>query len=115
MSRRQMLFGSTAAVAVTAFARSASTQMASPVGDPFRAAFVYLTSPSDLGYAYAHDQGRIALENAVPGVETSSWEGVADNDLDEGARWENTRRRCCCAAGPMIQACSMRDAPSRMG
>jgi basic membrane protein A len=86
LNRRQLLVGSTAAIAATTVGSTASAQDASPAGDPFRVAFVYLTSPSDLGYAWAHDQGRIALENAIPGVETAYWDGVPDNDQVEAAR-----------------------------
>jgi len=44
---------------------------------PFKVAFVYVGPVGDLGWSYAHDQGRLALE-AVPGVETTYSELVAE-------------------------------------
>ena len=39
-------------------------------GEPVKIAFTYSGSASDLGWTYAHDQGRLAVEEAFPNVET---------------------------------------------
>ncbi len=60
----------------------ASAQDATPDGDPFRVAFVYIGPVGDLGWTYAHDQGRLALEQAIPNVETGFLENVSDSQAD---------------------------------
>jgi basic membrane protein A len=43
-----------------------------------KAGFVYLSPPGDLGWTYAHDQGRKAIELALDNVETKYVENVAE-------------------------------------
>ncbi len=52
----------------------------SPVagGPPFRVAFVYVSPVGDLGWTYAHDQGRLALAQAMPNVETAYAENIPE-------------------------------------
>lgn len=47
-----------------------------------KAGFVYISPPGDLGWTYAHDQGRQAAELALDNVETRYVENVAE---EEGA------------------------------
>jgi basic membrane protein A and related proteins len=66
----------------TTFA-GARAQDASPTADePFKVAFVYVGPVEDLGWTYAHDQGRQALEEALPNVETSFQPSVPENPAD---------------------------------
>lgn len=58
-------------------APSAGEAMSSPA-EPFQVAYVYVGPVGDLGWSYAHDQGRQALEQAFPNVETSYSELVAE-------------------------------------
>jgi basic membrane protein A and related proteins len=57
-------------------------QDATPAGEPIKVGFVYVSSIGDLGWTYAHDQGRLALEEAIPNVETSYQESVPENPAD---------------------------------
>ena len=47
-----------------------------------RVGFVYVGPVGDLGWTYAHDQGRLALEEALPNVETAYQENVPENPAD---------------------------------
>lgn len=44
--------------------------------------FVYVGSPDDAGFTYAHDKGREALQNAFPDIEIETMENVADADAE---------------------------------
>jgi basic membrane protein A len=57
-------------------------QDATPVGEPIKVGFVYVGPVGDLGWTYAHDQGRLALEEAIPNVETGYQENVPENPAD---------------------------------
>lgn len=46
--------------------------------EPFRVAFVYVGPVGDLGWSYAHDQGRQAMDSALDYVETTISESVAE-------------------------------------
>jgi basic membrane protein A len=50
--------------------------------EPFKVAFVYVGPIGDLGWSWAHDQGRLALEAAIPNVETAYQESVPENPAD---------------------------------
>lgn len=50
--------------------------------EPFRVAFVYVGPVGDLGWTWAHDQGRLAIEAAFPDVETAYVESVPENPAD---------------------------------
>jgi basic membrane protein A len=82
LDRRTFASAAAGTVALAATARFATAQEASPEGDPFKAAFVYIGPVGDLGYTYAHDQGRLALEETVPNVETAFLENVPDTQAD---------------------------------
>lgn len=60
----------------------ASAQDATPAGEPLKVAFVYVGPVGDLGWTWAHDQGRLALEDAFPNVETVYQENVPENPAD---------------------------------
>src|SRR5688500_4096706 len=57
-------------------------QDATPAGEPIKVGFVYVGPVGDLGWTYAHDQGRLALEEAIPNVETAYQENVPENPAD---------------------------------
>ncbi len=57
-------------------------QDATPTGEPIKVGFVYVSPVGDLGWTYAHDQGRLALEEAIPNVETAFQENVPENPAD---------------------------------
>ena len=59
-----------------------AAQDATPAGEPIKVAFVYVGPIGDLGWTYAHDQGRLALEEALPNVETAYQENVPENPAD---------------------------------
>ena len=66
---------------LTSFAGVAA-QDATPAAEPVKVAFVYVGPVGDLGWTYAHDQGRLALEEALPNVETVYQENVPENAAD---------------------------------
>lgn len=47
-----------------------------------RVAFVYVSPVGDMGWTWAHDQGRLALEENLPFVETAFQESVPENPAD---------------------------------
>jgi basic membrane protein A and related proteins len=59
-----------------------AAQDATPTGEPIKVGFVYVSSIGDLGWTYAHDPGRLALEEAIPNVETGYQETVPENPAD---------------------------------
>ena len=57
---------------------------AGPSADaPFKVAFVYVGPVGDLGWSYAHDQGRQELDEAFDYVETTYIESVPDGPDSE--------------------------------
>jgi len=50
--------------------------------EKLKVAFVYIGSPGDAGWTYAHDQGRKYLEQELPYVETEVVESVPDADAE---------------------------------
>jgi basic membrane protein A len=82
INRRTLAAGAgAAALAATGLGR-ASAQDSTPVGDPLRVAFVYIGPVGDLGWTYAHDQGRLAMAEAVPNVETAYIENIPELQAD---------------------------------
>ncbi len=51
-------------------------------GEGIKVAFVYVGPIGDLGWTYAHDQGRLALERNIPGVETVYAESIPEQGPD---------------------------------
>jgi basic membrane protein A len=51
-------------------------------GEKTKVAFVYVGPIGDAGWTWAHDQGRLALQNNVPNVETAYQENVPENPAD---------------------------------
>jgi len=82
LDRRALAIGASAAATFAAGASSAFAQDSTPASDPFRVAFIYIGPVGDLGYTYAHDQGRLALQESVPNVETAFLENVPDTQAD---------------------------------
>ena len=61
---------------------SVAAQDATPAGEPFKVAFVYVSSIGDMGWTFAHEQGRLAVEEAFPNVDTAYQESVPENAAD---------------------------------
>ncbi|MDP9358233.1 MAG: hypothetical protein M3R02_23695, partial [Chloroflexota bacterium] len=63
--------GTGIALSIAGFSRpGALAQDVSPTaGPPIKVAFVYVSPVGDLGWTWAHDQGRLALEQTLPNVE----------------------------------------------
>lgn len=53
-------------------------QLGESPDEPFRVAYVYVGPVGDLGWSYAHDQGRQAMEESLDYVETTYSESVAE-------------------------------------
>ena len=47
-------------------------------GEPLRVAFVYVGPVGDAGWTWAHDQGRLYMEEQVPNVETKFLESIPE-------------------------------------
>jgi basic membrane protein A len=60
----------------------AATQGTPASGEPLKVAFVYVGPIGDLGWTWAHDQGRLELEKNIPNVETAYQENVPENAAD---------------------------------
>jgi len=86
VTRRRLVQAGAAgfAITITGMARRpVAAQDASPAaGEPIKVAFVYVGPIGDLGWTYAHDQGRLALEEAVPEAETVYQENVLEAASD---------------------------------
>ena len=71
MVRRSLVVALSVLVLVGVLLRvGVAAQDATPAGEPIKVGFVYVGPIGDLGWTYAHDQGRLALEEAIPNVET---------------------------------------------
>lgn len=81
ISRRRLVEG----IGATAFGGALlprAVRRAVAQDEPFKVAFVYVSSIGDLGWTYAHEQGRLALQANVPNVETTYAESVPENPAD---------------------------------
>ncbi|MDQ3656098.1 MAG: BMP family ABC transporter substrate-binding protein [Chloroflexota bacterium] len=88
LNRRTFVIGTGAASAIavgrrTAFGQTTpvATPGASPVAssdEPIRVAFVYIGPVGDVGWTYAHDQGRLLLEQNIPSATTSYIENIPE-------------------------------------
>ncbi len=79
ISRRQIL---AALPAGAVFAWHGPSSILAQDGEEITAAFVYIGPIGDMGWTYAHDQGRLALEAALPNVKTTYVENVAEGSAD---------------------------------
>jgi basic membrane protein A and related proteins len=86
VTRRNLIAFSVLAAPGSALLRYAgvSAQDATPAadGEPMKVAFIYVGPVADLGWSYSHDQGRLALEDTFPNVETVYQESVPENPAD---------------------------------
>lgn len=86
LNRRSIVAGAGAAALAAGGLRGTYAQDASPAAavdaTGFKAAFIYIGPVGDLGWTYAHDQGRLALEANFPGIETSYLENVPEVQAD---------------------------------
>ncbi len=82
INRRTLAAGAGAAALAASGPGRAGAQDSTPAGDPLRVAFVYIGPVGDLGWTYAHDQGRLAMEDAVPNVETAYIENIPELQAD---------------------------------
>lgn len=80
LSRRA--FTTASAAGAAALATGGSATLAGAQDDPFRAAFIYIGPTGDLGWSYAHDQGRVAAEDAIDNLETAYSENVPEVQAD---------------------------------
>jgi basic membrane protein A len=74
ISRRSLAIGAGAAVAAAGLGKAAMAQGE----ETFRAAFIYIGPIGDGGYTFAHDQGRLALVENIPSVETAYLENIPE-------------------------------------
>lgn len=85
IDRRRFLLGSGAAIAAVGTVFTGSGAVAQD-GEPFRVAFIYIGPVGDLGWTWAHDQGRqemiAALEEENIAVETKYSESVPEVQAD---------------------------------
>ncbi|CAN5676333.1 BMP family ABC transporter substrate-binding protein [soil metagenome] len=79
MKRRNVLALPVAAGAIGVLNRIDA--LAKQADGPFKVAFVYVGPIGDLGWTWAHDQGRLALAE-IPNVETTYQESVPENPAD---------------------------------
>src|SRR5262245_8613088 len=83
---RRRLFGLLATLMLVGgllSSRVAVAQDATPAAaEPIKVAFVYVGPIGDLGWTWAHDQGRQELAAALPNVETVYQESVPENPAD---------------------------------
>ena len=86
VTRRRLIQAGGAGFAITIAGtgrRTAAAQDATPAaGEPIKVAFVYVGPIGDLGWTYAHDQGRLAVEDAIPEAETVYQENVPETAAD---------------------------------
>ncbi len=86
LTRRTLVRGATAAglaFSVRGLGRGAAAQDPSPAsGEPIKVAFVYVSTIGDMGWTWAHDQGRQGLVRNLPNVETTYQETVPENPAD---------------------------------
>jgi len=65
------------------FLAQGASHAQTPSGEPLRVAFVYVGPVGDLGWTWAHDQGRLAIEEQFGDqVETTYLESVPENPAD---------------------------------
>jgi basic membrane protein A len=81
---RRALVGGLGAMAIsgTLLPVQTRTVLAQDDGEPLKVAFVYVGPIGDLGWTYAHDQGRLAIEEAFPNVETAYVENVPETPAE---------------------------------
>src|SRR5829696_5181032 len=77
VTRRQVLSGIGAAAVVTW--RGPAMLRAQ---DAVKVGFVYVGPIGDMGWTYAHDQGRLELESNIPAVESTYVESVPETAAD---------------------------------
>ncbi len=112
LNRRSLLAGAGATAALAAGGiRGTYAQDASPAavnGEGFKVAFLYNGPVGDLGYTYAHDQGRIALQDAIPGIETVYLENIPEVQADS----ERALRGFCEEGANLVVATSFGYGPA---
>jgi len=81
VSRRSVLAGLGSA-AIGGLAGCTSQSESNSGGDTVRAAFIYNTNIGDLGWTYAHEQGRQRVAEEFDWVETTYTESVAPSDVE---------------------------------
>ncbi len=81
---RRTLIGGVGTMTIVGAALAGRRRAAAQDAEPFRVAFVYVGPVGDLGWTYAHDEGRKALETAIPDIETTYLENVPETAADAG-------------------------------
>jgi len=69
---------STVLIILTLLTTQCGQEVAEAPAEPFKVAYVYVGPVGDLGWSYAHDQGRQAVEEDLDYVETTYSETVAE-------------------------------------
>lgn len=88
MVTRRTLIGSISGLAlagaIVPSVRYAAARNATPMasGEPVKVAFIYVGPVGDMGWTWAHDQGRQDLAQNLPNVETVFQENVPENPAD---------------------------------
>ena len=77
VNRRTLAAGAGATLALAGLGKAGAQD-----DEPFKVAFIYVGPVGDGGYTYAHDQGRLALQEAIPNVETAFLESVQEVQAD---------------------------------
>lgn len=77
VNRRTLAAGAGASLALAGLGKAAAQD-----DEPFKVAFIYVGPIGDGGYTFAHDQGRLALQDAIPNVETAFLESVQEIQAD---------------------------------
>ncbi len=87
MNRRVSLaLGLALVLALAVSACATPVPPAPPEEGPIKAAFVYVGPIGDHGWTFAHDEGRLYLEDHVDNVETTYLESVSDVDAEARIR-----------------------------
>lgn len=93
MKRRDVLKAALGLTIVTACRQPTPTPTTAPTPasqpaaaqtprSPFRVAFIYPSPVGDVGWSWAHDQGRQEVERRFPDVQTAYKENVPENPAD---------------------------------
>lgn len=86
-------------IALAGLAASLSfTALPARAADPLKVAFVYVGPVGDAGWTYAHEQGRLAMEKALPGQVKSTYV----ENVPEGADAERVIRKLAADGNKLI-------------
>ena len=96
-------------VAACAFSVAISSHAAAPTAavtakaDPLKVGFVYVTPVLPAGWTRQHDEGRVAMEKALPGQVKSTVVADVPEGADEGGNVELRLERLLAADGSALE------------